>query len=292
MGCVGRSADCNRLFLRPILSAFGQFAKGGTLSGSQQTLPLPAEMAQYNSELSPLHFHNAATVQDYFRPTTLAQLETAQAAAKAAGQEARVVCATTGDGVRKYLVPNSYDEYHTCYIDVSQLPELLAVDADASGLTVGAAVSIELLIETLLANTSVDGAFQVYAEHMKRIASVQIRAVGSWAGNVMLCRSSALTKDFSYFTSDMVLILATAGAMMTVSLDGVTSTMDIETLMSTQGDLLLISMHIPASPKSLIRTYKMMQRHVFSHGDRSASSKGHADCVCCSNRQYGVQREL
>ena len=48
----------------------------------------------------------------------------------------------------------------------------------------GASVSISTVIETLEAHAGKHHAYQVFAEHLKRVASVQIRSVGSWAGNV------------------------------------------------------------------------------------------------------------
>ena len=78
------------------------------------------------------------------------------------------------------------------------------------------------------------------------MASVQIRSVASWA---------------------VVLVLATELASLSVVIDGrVPRTMDVPTLIRTPGEALILSAHIPtASEESLVTTFMMMKRHVFSY---------------------------
>ena len=57
----------------------------------------------------------------------------------------------------------------------------------------------------------------------------------------MLCRQSNLRKDYSYFTSDIALVLQTAGAQITISLNGKQQTVDTLTLMSLEGDVFVLS---------------------------------------------------
>ena len=78
----------------------------------------------------------------------------------------------------------------------------------ADGLVCGGSEPITAVIEHLDANTSADPSFGVLADHMRRIASVQIRSVGSWAGNLMIAR------EHRDFPSDMVTILSAAQVLL------------------------------------------------------------------------------
>jgi CO/xanthine dehydrogenase FAD-binding subunit len=100
------------------------------------------------------------------------------------------------------------------------------------------------------------------AEHMKRIASVQIRSVASWAGNLML------TRQYPTFASDMATILAAAGAQLTVMniATQAHSVVSVTALMGMTDDFLVVSMVVPALPPfTLFETFKTSQRHVFAH---------------------------
>jgi len=137
------------------------------------------------------------------------QLQAAQAAAMALKKPIQYICAGTANGVMKYLAPADHDEFGVAFIDVSHLPELTSVSFTTTALEVGSSVPLGSLIEVLEEHSSSDPAFQAYAEHLKRVASVQIRAVGSWAGNVMLCRASTQNSKLAYFPSDVVLVHCT-----------------------------------------------------------------------------------
>ena len=174
--------------------------------------------------------------------------------------------AGTADGVKKYMHPESEPDVETIFIDISLLPELQGVapsKVDGS-ITFGATVPIATVIETLeeAGVRGGQGSYAVLAEHMKRIASVQIRSVASWAGNIML------TREYPKFASDMATILSAAGAVLTV-LDvatNTTHTTSVPDLMALAGDVLLVSMKLPALPADAVfETYKTSQRHVFAH---------------------------
>jgi len=253
---------CRCTGYRPILTSFGEFAAGGKCCGTSTSVPRPSAMVSYES--APLHFSDPATGEEYYRPLTMSDLSEAQNAAAAAGKPVQVMCGNTAVGVVKYLTANP-SRTNTVLIDLNFLPSLSTCTSDASGLSVGAVVSIAEVI-TQLEKVGTP-AFQEYAEHIKRVASVQIRSVASWAGNVMLCRESYLRNDYSYFPSDVVVVLATAGASLSVVIDGgVPRTMDVLTLIKTPGTALVLSAYIPTAPEgSLVKTFKMMRRHVFSH---------------------------
>ena len=232
---------CRCTGYRPILTSFGDFAEGGTCCGTSASVPMPSGMLVH--EAAPLHFADAATGEEYYRPLDMTDLLAAQAAAFAAKKQVQFLCANTGAGVVKYLTqfPQRAD---TVFIDLNLLSTLSTCTSDSSGLTLGSTVPLAKVIEELEQEGS--RAFHVYAEHIKRVACVQIRSVGSWAGNVMLCRESYLKRGYSYFTSDVVLVLATAGASVSVVIDGgAPHNLDVLTLIKTPGEVLVLSVHIP-----------------------------------------------
>jgi len=258
---------CRCTGYRPILSSFGEFADGGKCCGQSTSVPLPAGM--FNFEHLPLHFTSATTGEEYYRPLTMTDLLAAKAASFAAQKKVVFLCGNTAVGVVKYLTLNPTNSdmvVNKVFIDLNLLPTLSTSIADHTGLTLGSTVSIAEMITQL--EKVATPAFTTYAEHIKRVASVQIRSISSWAGNVMLCRESFRNADYDYFPSDLVLVLATAGATLRVVLESTSTSsveMDVMTLMKTPGEILVLSVHLPTlPPNSLVKTYKMMRRHVFA----------------------------
>jgi len=253
---------CRCTGYRPILAAFGEFASGGSCCRKHTSIPKPLEMADHVAK--PLHFSDPLTGEEYYRPVTMHQLGGIRQRVESAKKKVCFMSGTTATGVVKYLVKNVCTE-DTVLVDVNYLPEISSSSVDESGLTFGAAVSIGHLLSQV--EKVDDEGFRAYAEHLKLVASVQVRSVGSWGGNVMLCRQSFLEESYSYFPSDIVLVLATAGTTVKVMVDGCApQIVDILTLIEMKGNVLLISGHIPrSSEKSLARTFKLMRRHVFTH---------------------------
>merc|ERR1711971_289407 len=215
---------CRCTGYRPILSAFGELAEGGKCCGSHRSIQRPIDIHKFVAE--PLHFIDDQTQQEYYRPVSKEQLHDALQQTRSSSKVVRYICGNTSEGVVKYLhkKPNQcHDEFGTIFIDLNELSDLKGVamkdSGDGSGLTVGSLVSPTGLIDALEFHAAIDPAFTQYAEHIKRVASVQIRAVGSWAGNLMLCRESALKRNYNYFPSDVALVLATAGAQVQVSVN-------------------------------------------------------------------------
>mmetsp|Transcript_75907 Transcript_75907/g.158286 ORF Transcript_75907/g.158286 Transcript_75907/m.158286 type:complete len:1405 (-) Transcript_75907:223-4437(-) len=252
---------CRCTGYRPILSSFGTFAKGGSRCGEHKSVMHPSALLDRATE--PLHFVDSGTGEEWYRPLSLEQYLTVMSACK--GKTLRPLVASTADGVEKYLTKPGQSHAGTVYIDISLLPELADCQISAEGARFGAALSLAIVLESLEAASANTPAYKVLASHMKRIASVQIRSVASWGGNVMF------TRNHPEFQSDLVTILAAAGAKFDVlqrSSAGLSSqtTVDVADLLKMEGDVLLMSMTIPRIPANVVfRTFKTSMRHVFAH---------------------------
>ena len=134
--------------------------------------------------------------------------------------DARLVCANTGMGVAKYYGaagPTGTDaqppQRQAAVLDVSAITELVAppeLSADGQSLTAGAAVTLEALHDALGAQGGVSAVAAALARQLSRIATTQVRAVGSWAGNLALCAAHPT------FASDLAVALSAAGASVAV----------------------------------------------------------------------------
>src|SRR5262249_36909181 len=115
------------------------------------------------------------------------------------------------------------DERPRFYIDISAIPELEEVTEDEAGIDVGAAVTIQGLIDVL---ADVIGrrppeettGLRALRRHAGFIAGYQVRCTGSVAGNIFMTRDHA---DRGVpFPSDLFTALATLGATIDIgSLD-------------------------------------------------------------------------
>lgn len=80
------------------------------------------------------------------------------------------------------------------------------------GVTVGACVTINALANILEDNATNSSTFHHMAQHLLKIASVPVRNVGTWAGNLMLAH------DHTNFPSDVFVVLAGVGAILTIGI--------------------------------------------------------------------------
>ena len=158
----------------------------------------------------------------WLSPTSLASLTAIQQQyVKAPAGTLQFVCGNTSYGVEKYLNGTGCPTPYTVLVDVTNVPELTAESVTATGVTVGGAVSIKRVIEIcheqdpmspLFTNDpategvkTATSSFAALARHLLRVATQQVRAVASWAGNVMLAT------HYHEFPSDVVLVSEPGG---------------------------------------------------------------------------------
>jgi len=231
---------------------------------------------------------SAAPSVEWFSPTTLADLVALQAQFRTAEPgTVKYVCGNTAYGVEKYYNSPQYPTAYTVFIDVTQVPDLTAVTVAPSGLTVGGSITLAQLIDlcaqqdpmsptytndpTTETVTTATSSYSALARHLLLVATRQVRAVGSWAGNLMLA------SHYHDFPSDVALVLMSLGCTVQVIQSGSAMTIPIEQVYAAavlnKPTTLVVSMTIPnlqgvtaATPGPyIIDTFKTMLRHQNSH---------------------------
>ena len=187
---------CRCTGYRPILESFrAAFAPPG---GAHLLAPDTSPVGCCGSEspvptlATPKTFESGTGGQEdsvrWVEPTSLQQLSSVLwgAAATQPRTPVRIVAGNTGHGVYD-------DDEVTLMVNITKIPDMIAQSVTAEGsLKFGGGVSIAQMIravekqqDTALA----PGYWAALATHMNKIANVQVRNVGSWAGNLALCHA-------------------------------------------------------------------------------------------------------
>ncbi|XRB00334.1 xanthine dehydrogenase [Pycnococcus provasolii] len=134
-------------------------------------------------------------------------------------------------------------------VDVQHIEELKRIELNQSDLSIGAAATLEDFHNALIEHTSASAAFTSCANHLLRVATPQVRAVATVAGNVFL------TAAYPKFPSDVCLILLSLRATACV-IDIATGVMHVETIAdllsrgeSASMQVLCVSFSIPLNAK-------------------------------------------
>ncbi len=183
-------------------------APTATLTASSSSASSAASAFSSLSSHPVLARHSSASDKDalaWFQPQTVPAIYALLA--EYASMPLRLTVGNTAAGVVKYY-PHAAGDTAAVFIDISRVPELSAITVDAFGVHAGAAVTFAALIDALEAAcndphqpASLTAAFPALVRHLRRIGSVQIRAAGSWAGNLMLAKTHA------DFPSDFVTLM-------------------------------------------------------------------------------------
>ena len=201
---------CRCTGYRPIMTAFHTFADEAAPGDSHVIAGLEKfEFSKYDASqepaISPALLELAASPAPlkvagtggklWFRPVTTAQL----AEVKTEHPEAKLVFGHTSQGV--YGADGASD----VFVDISMVPEVIQASAAADGaVTLPATTTVTEMIRKLEANATKSASFPEMAAHFKKVASWQVRNVGSVAGNIMMARG--------HFMSDLATVLMGAGA--------------------------------------------------------------------------------
>ncbi len=222
---------CRCTGYRPILDAFKQFAydyqppepapeimidpnfKPCKIKAFSKILP-PSDFLPYMMQPQPLLISNAGYT--YERPVSLEDLYQSKISNGPIGPNFRLLCGNTSIGI--YETQAIYDEpalNPNYLVDISAISELQRIESSSAGLTLGGAITLTRMLDVLtdtIASLDKDQAVGLEAlrEHLLVVANLQVRNEATLAGNVFIGTNLG-------FLSDVVLMLGTLGATVTVS---------------------------------------------------------------------------
>eukprot|EP01029_Cantina_marsupialis_P023087 TRINITY_DN56_c0_g1_i4.p1 TRINITY_DN56_c0_g1~~TRINITY_DN56_c0_g1_i4.p1 ORF type:complete len:1465 (-),score=563.56 TRINITY_DN56_c0_g1_i4:265-4659(-) len=270
-------------------------------TSKKQTGILPAALKFYSP--SPLKFVSESNGSVWLRPTSLVQLKTIQENYK--GRNIRFIVGNTSAGVDQFYSKNSWVTYDA-YVDIRSIPEFTVQQVNTNGVLVGSSVSLSALMGLLKQGSNVEtkGEFESIYDVVRRclrsVATMQVRNVASWAGNVMLAWK------YPQFGSDLVSILSAISAKVKYYCNGHIGTASLDELLSKSSDnVILLSLYIPSTAyvqqsgcKLITSYYRTARRAQNSHAivngafmaqvDASGSVK---DCkICYVGATDGIMR--
>lgn len=183
----------------------------------------------------------------WYQPTKLSEVFDIFEAQKQS--KIQLVCGNTGKGVFANMDVD-------VYIDLKRISELYIIQSSDTYISIGAAVSLNNLIEVLIYYKDKSSTFSHLADHLKKVANMPVRNIASWAGNLML------THDHDNFPSDVFTIMEAAGATVTVATANGTGEYPLWDLLSlNMSNSVIVSLQIPYSNKNTwFRSFKVMPR--------------------------------
>ncbi|XP_065844418.1 uncharacterized protein [Oscarella lobularis] len=169
----------------------------------------------------------------------------------------RLIAGDTGKGVIKFEDPSAV------YISLTGIADLHVISCEKGLLTVGAAVTLSALIQTLtMYGEASDGKKLLkLADHVQKIANFPVRNMATWAGNLML------SYYHSDFPSDVMTIMQAAGVSLNIADSSGSKSYDVAGFLQLDmSDKVIVSMVIPyGDSNECFETYKIMSRHQNTH---------------------------
>ena len=165
------------------------------------------------------------------------------------------------------------------FIEINSVHSLRKQEASAASLILGGAITITTAIECLQKYMEMEGFeyFKAVIKHWKRVANVNVRNVGTLAGNLML---KHMHREFP---TDIFLVLEAVGAMLTIGktnhslalaklcfqlplISFAASSPTLQKMVTMQEFLaeemdgkIIYSIHIPKLKNTHFRSFKVMQ---------------------------------
>ncbi len=274
---------CRCTGYRPILEAFKQFADDYRPPVPKPEIKIdpnfepcsikpfakicpPADFVEYMKNPQPLSLSRDGYT--YERPVTLNALYQLKEKNGPTGSTFRLLCGNTSVGVyetRPIYAEKALDPHFL--VDISAIAELHCVNIGDEGLKLGGAITITRLLDIL--SEAVDTldpsrtcGLVAMREHLLVVANLQIRNEASLAGNVHIATNLG-------FLSDVVLMLGTLGATVTVSSASGSECYEVLELPTEDRlpkDAIYESFFIPyARERTYVRSYKIRRRDEDCH---------------------------
>ena len=276
---------CRCTGYRPILSGVRTLACDyqEELDESQKCLIDPSIDVHVKSELtqidlvslpdftsSPRLLHFSGHGREWFRPNTLDEvMRIKKQFVQASGRDSvKLLVGNTAAGIYA-------DEKPVYLIDISRVPALKILEKSATGITVGAATSIQRLLEFAAKVAKEIGAekgqgLDSLAYHGQFIAGLQVRSAGSVAGNIFMTRDH--TARGGAFPSDLYTVLSTLGTKITIASDqyeGGRQQFDLIDMPATDvlpEDAIIVCFDIPYTRATeYLQTYRIARRPQMAH---------------------------
>jgi xanthine dehydrogenase/oxidase len=226
------------------------------------------QLPAYNLPQRQLHFTGSG--REWFRPNTLDELMRIkkELVASAGRENVRLVFGNTASGVYA-------DEKPLYFIDISHIQELTALKDHDAGITAGATVTIQHLLEFAAEMAKKCGkdkgkGLEALAYHLQFLAGYQIRSSGSIAGNIFITRDHAL--HGAPFPSDLFVVLSGLGTKVKIAsktYDGGSKEfllIEMPPVTAWPEDALILSFEIPyTKANEYVQTYRIARRPQMAH---------------------------
>ncbi|EAZ28862.1 hypothetical protein OsJ_12899 [Oryza sativa Japonica Group] len=206
----------------------------------------------------------------------------------------KIVASNTGSGVYKD------QDLHDKYINISQIPELSAINRSSKGVEIGAVVSISQAIDILSDGGAV---FRKIADHLSKVASPFVRNTATIGGNIIMAQRLS-------FSSDIATVLLAAGSTVTIQVAAKRMCITLEEFLKQppcDSRTLLVSISIPdwgsddgitfqtfrAAPRPLGNAVSYVNSAFLARSSVDGSSGSHLiEDVCLAFGPFGAKHAI